>query len=101
MNNLRYTVQSLNSWCYHKKIHLVKNVQLQTFKQNVYFSQSYYAPISLRSVGAHVRGGACSEPSLCSLAKNLKAEACAHLTAKWKYFHGFLTFTDGEYTCEM
>ncbi len=21
--------------------------------------------------------------------------------AKWKYFHGFLTFTDGEYTCEM
>ncbi len=42
-----------------------------------------------------------SEPSLWSLAENLKAEACALLTAKWKYFHGFLTFTDGEYTCEM
>ncbi len=42
-----------------------------------------------------------SESSLWSLAENLKAEACALLTAKWKYFHGFLTFTDGEYTCEM
>ncbi len=28
-------------------------------------------------------------------------KAHAPLTAKWKYFHGFLTFTDGEYTCEM
>ncbi len=27
-----------------------------------------------------------------------RAEARA---LKWKYFHGFLTFTDGEYTCEM
>ncbi len=27
--------------------------------------------------------------------ENLKAEACA-----LKYFHGFLTFTDGENTCE-
>ncbi len=39
--------------------------------------------------------------SLWSLAENLKTEAHALLTAKWTYFHGFLTFTDGEYTCEM
>ncbi len=50
---------------------------------------------------AHAHGGARSEPILWSLAENLKAEACALLTAKWKYFHGFHTFTDGEYTCEM
>jgi len=42
-----------------------------------------------------------SEPSLWSLAENLKAEARALLTATWKYFHGFLTSTDGEYTCEI
>ncbi len=46
--------------------------------------------------GVHARGGARSEPSLWSLAEN-----CARLTAKLKYFHGFLTFTDGEYTCKM
>ncbi len=64
--------------------------------------QSYCASISLRCLfGAHASGDACSEPSLWSLAENLKAEAHARLTAKWKYFHGFLTFTDGEYTCEM
>ncbi len=45
--------------------------------------------------------GARSEWSLWSLADNLKAEAHALLTAKWKYFHDFLTFTDGEYTCDM
>ncbi len=28
-------------------------------------------------------------------------KAHARLTAKWKYFHGFQTFTDREYTCEM
>ncbi len=39
-----------------------------------------------------------SEPSLWSLSENRKAEARALLTAKWKYFHVFLTFTDGEYT---
>ncbi len=43
----------------------------------------------------------CSEWSLWSLAENLKVKAHALLVAKWKYFHGFLTFTDGEYTCEM
>ncbi len=62
----------------------------------------YCAPISLRSVfGAHARGGARSEPGLWSLAENRKSKAHARLTTKWKYFHGFLTFTDGEYTCEM
>ncbi len=30
-----------------------------------------------------------------------KAKACARLTTKWKYFQAFLTFRDGEYTCEM
>ncbi len=69
---------------------------------NLYFSQSYCSCfIALCLFGAHVRGGMHSEPSLWSLAENLKPEACAHLTAKLKYFHGFLTFTDGEYTCEM
>ncbi len=29
------------------------------------------------------------------------AKAHARLTEKLKYFHGFLTFTDEEYTCEM
>ncbi len=43
-------------------------------------------------------GGARSE---LSLAENRKAKAHARLTAKWTYFHGFLTCTDGEYTCEM
>ncbi len=42
------------------------------------------------------RDGARSERSLWSLAENR-----AHLTTKWKYFHGFLTFTDDEYICEM
>ncbi len=60
------------------------------------------APISLLCLfGAHARGGARSELSLWSLAENHKAKAHARLTAKWTYFHGFLTFTDGEYTCEM
>ncbi len=36
------------------------------------------------------RDGDRSELSLWSLAENR-----ARLTAKWKYFHGFLTFTDG------
>ncbi len=36
-----------------------------------------------------------------SLAENHKAEVCALLTATLKYFHGFLTCTDGEYACEM
>ncbi len=45
--------------------------------------------------------GARSEWSLWRLAENRKAKAHALLTAKWKYFHGFLTFTDGEYTCEL
>ncbi len=63
--------------------------------------KSYYcAPISLRSV-CLARDGAHSEPSLWSLVKNLKAEARARLTAKWKYFHGCLTYTDGEYTCAI
>ncbi len=30
-----------------------------------------------------------------------ESQAFALLNAKWKYFHGFLTLTDGEYTCEM
>ncbi len=47
-----------------------------------------------------LRGGACSEPSLWSLAENRKAKPHALLTEKLTYFHGFLTFTDGEYTCE-
>ncbi len=51
--------------------------------------------------GAHAWGGVLSEPSLWSLAKNRKAKAHVRLTAKWKYFHGVLTFTDGEYNCEM
>ncbi len=51
--------------------------------------------------GAHARGSARSELSLWSLAENCKAEARARLTEKWTCFHGFLTFTDGEYTCEM
>ncbi len=64
--------------------------------------ESYCAPILLRSVfGEHTRGSARSEPSLWSLAENRKAKAHACLTAKLKYFHGFLTFTDGEYTCEI
>ncbi len=42
-----------------------------------------------------------SEPSLWSLAENLKSTAHALLTAKWTYIHGFRTFTDGEYTCEI
>ncbi len=57
--------------------------------------------IALGLFGVHAHGGARSEPSLWSLAENLKAKAHALLTAKWKYVHGFLTFTDGEYTCEM
>ncbi len=36
-----------------------------------------------------------------SLAENRKAEACALLTATLKYFHGFLTCTDGEYACDV
>jgi len=39
--------------------------QLQTFQQNYYFSKSYCAPISLRSVfGTHALGGVRSELSL-------------------------------------
>ncbi len=56
--------------------------------------------LSLCLFDAHARGGAHSEPSLWSLAENLKAETFALLTAKWKYFHGFLTFTGGEYMLE-
>ncbi len=63
----------------------------------MYILVSYCAPISLRSVfGANAHGDARSEPSLWSLAENH-----ARLTAKWKYFNFFLTFTDGDYTCEM
>ncbi len=61
--------------------------------------RSYF--IARRLFGAHAHGGAHSKWRLWSLAENRKAEADALLTAKWKYFHGFLTFTDGEYTCEM
>ncbi len=61
--------------------------------------RSYF--IELRLFGMHPRGGAHSKRSLWSLAENRKAKAHALLTAKWKYFHGFLAFTDGEYTCEM
>ncbi len=68
----------------------------------MYIFVSYSAPISLRSVfGAHAHGGARSELSLWSLVEYRQAKAHALLTAKWTYFHGFLTFTDGEYTCEM
>ncbi len=73
-----------------------------------YFSKMYILEI-LRShfielclFGTHVHGGARSKWSLWSLAENRKAKAHALLlTAKWKYFYGFLTFTDGEYTCEV
>ncbi len=57
----------------------------------LYFSQSYCAPISLSSV----------------CLTRMRATVLVHrtksveLSEKWKYFHGFLTFTDGEYTCEM
>ncbi len=68
-----------------------------------HFSKIYILVIVLlwSVFGAHARDGASSEPSLWSLAENRKAKAHARLTAKWKYFHGFLTFTDGEYACEM
>ncbi len=45
--------------------------------------------------------GACAFRIKCVGVYRKVAEARASLTAKWKYFHGFLTFTDGEYTCEM
>ncbi len=64
----------------------------------MYILVSCCAPISLRSVCLTCMH---SQPSLWSLTENLKAEAFALLTAKWKYFHVFLTFTDGEDTCEM
>ncbi len=51
--------------------------------------------IALCVFGVQARGGARSETSLWSLADNSKAKACACLTAKWKIFHGFLTFKDG------
>ncbi len=63
-----------------------------------YLLRSYF--IALRLLGAHARGGR-SELSLWSLAENLKAKAHALLTSKLTYFHGFLAFTDWEYTCEM
>ncbi len=58
--------------------------------------------IELHLFGVHARGGARSKLSLWCLAENRKAKTHAPLlTAKWKYFHGFLIFTDGEYTCDM
>ncbi len=55
--------------------------------------------IELCLFGAHARGGARSKLCLWSLAENRKAKTHAPLlTAK---LNGFLTFTDGEYTCEM
>ncbi len=68
----------------------------------IYILVSYCAPISLRSVClARVLMAVHVQNQVLSLAENRKAKAHARLTAKLKYFHGFLTFTDGEYTCEM
>ncbi len=44
--------------------------------------------------------GARSEPSLKFSGESQSRSLCTS-AAKWKYFHGFLTFTDGEYTYEM
>ncbi len=58
--------------------------------------------IELRLFGAHAHSGARSKLSLWSLAWNCKVKTHAPLlSAKYKYFYRFLTFTDGEYTCEM
>ncbi len=56
---------------------------------------SYYKHITTNILITLCLFGACSEPSL-----KFRGESCTS-AAKWKYFHGFLTFTDGEFTCEM
>ncbi len=56
--------------------------------------RSYFIVLCL--FGTHVRGGVRSEPSIGCLVENYKAKTHALLTAKWEYFDGFLTFTDGE-----
>ncbi len=35
---------------------------------------------------------ACVQNQVCGVKRKI---------TKWKYLHGFLTFTDGEYTCQM
>ncbi len=67
----------------------------------MYILVSYCAPISLRSVCLARIRSVVRFTSLWSLAENRKAKAHALLTAKYKYFYGFLTFTDGEYACEI
>ncbi len=62
--------------------------QQQIFQLNVYFSQSYCTSISVYLVRI-------------KSVKFSKAKAHALLTEKLTYFYGFLTITDGEYTCEM
>ncbi len=67
----------------------MSNFYVQKFQQNVYFSQSYCAPISLSSVCmAHMHAAARVQNQACGVRR----------IARWKYFHGCLTFTDGEYT---
>ncbi len=62
--------------------------QQQIFQLNVYFSQSYCTSISVYLVRI-------------KSVKFSKAKAHALLTEKLTNFYGFLTITDGEYTCEM
>ncbi len=59
----------------------------------LYFSQSYCAPISLSSVClTRMCATVLVQNQVCGVKRKI---------AKWKYLHGFLTFTDGEYTCEI
>ncbi len=60
---------------------------------------SYFIELCL--FGAHARSGTRSKWSLWSLAENLKGEGSSTSDSKMDIFHGFLTFIDGEYTCEM
>ncbi len=55
-----------------------------------YFSKMYILVrvIALCLFGAHAR----VQKQVCEVKRKI---------ARWKYFHGFLTFTDGEYTCEI
>ncbi len=53
------------------------------------------------SVWRAMRTAALILNEVCEVSRESQAKAHALLTAKWKYFHGSLTFTDGEYTCEL
>ncbi len=75
----------------------VKRLNLKTTIK--YFSKIYILVFLVIALPFHC--GRCLAHKYVKFSGESQSKTHAFLTAKWRYFRGFLTFTDGDYTCEM